>query len=90
MAKGSKLISIDHEQSAMKWEGPRIFFTIVKITFDLLRHRVLMLLNENKKNFADLSKRSKDMTKNVMYTALEMVTKKAQFCQAAASKRALI
>ena len=49
-----------------------------------------MLLNESKKNFADLSKRSKDMTKNVMYTALEMVTKKAQFCQAAASKRALI
>ena len=43
-----------------------------------------MLLNENKKNFADLSKRSKDMTKNVMYTALEMVTKKVQFRQAAA------
>ena len=74
----------------LRWEGPRNFFLATKTSFDLFRSQVLMLINENKKNFANPSKRSKDMTKNVMYTALEMVTKKAQFCQAAASKRALI
>ena len=62
------------------WEGPRIFFIAKKISFDLLRSRFLMLINENKKNFANPSKRSKDMTKNVMYAALEMVTKSTPFC----------
>ena len=51
---------------------------------------ILMLTYENKKNFANPSKRLKDMTKNVMHAALEMVTKTTPFCLTAASERALI
>ena len=49
-----------------------------------------MLTYENKTNFANPSKRLKDMTKNVMHAALEMVTETMPFCLTAASERALI
>ena len=68
------------KKKRLEWEGPRIFFIGTKISFDLLRGQVFMLINENKKNFANPSNRLKDMTKNVMYAALEMVTKTTPFC----------